>query len=319
MKIDINPQNYSNGNCFDSVIYNICIYFDRNINPYFLSSFGFEYYENTKNEDMLNKLFIWHNDCNGDYLLSKFCGISIKYENNIYNAKDTIKAQIDQLIPIEIEMDSYHIPWNKYYHQFNRRHFFLIIGYTDEDYICFDSYLNQAESFFNKSQLHNHVSRLLMFEKHDYTDDLLSVVEFLKKDLNQKKFSHINDLKKLAIDIAQLKFSDIEKDKNYDIGKSDFIFGLNNLYWSREHFINALLYFSQKYKSDIFCDIIIDLSIIKDKWKKAKDTFIKSYFVIYETKQLNILSTLFFEIADMEEKIINKILKINLLEGNSNE
>lgn len=316
MQLSINVKKHSTYTCFEEVMSTVGDYYGLDISFYFLSTFGFRYLKEEAEALTLGSICISNGGANKE---SIECHCELSYK--IYNrGTEKDNKEIDEIIenninastPVCIILDSYYLPWDKYFLRKHRKHFFLIIGIAGNQYICADPFLNIQKVLIERHTVCENCEGFVDFRVREHKNELLSeqIISSLKSYMLCNKNAHYTDIKKFASDISKMRFSDIDREKHYDLNESGLLFCLAAVNWSRIHFKSAIEYLSRKYKVDICLSIFNSLSDISGMWSKVNSFLMKSVYSDKEKFYLDKATHCLLDIAESENDIMEQILHL---------
>jgi hypothetical protein len=316
MILDFKTHKQNTYNCYDAMIAVVGDYYSIDIAPIFLDSFGFVYQANEIKELSLNSSIGYITNYNDDFLRD-FCGIEVKYTQKDLDIEGIVINNIKTQELTGIHMDSFYLPWSKMQYEHHQNHFFIIIGFEDNKYICIDNFLAEGIVSIDKKIINENALRAIKFafnKNNIIKYDLSDIITIILKHIGNEQNHHIDHLKKFTFDFQNFSFN-ID---NYKIGSEarfNLFQGLSNIEWSRYNFVRALNYISDKFGSKVFENVIVLVNNAHNQWQIVKYTLIRSLLTNNKAYYAKKISDMLYEITNTETEIICTLLNLNNIYG----
>ena len=282
MTLDVIPKRYPTYHCYENnVLAVIGDYWKLNYMPYFWGKFGFRYIPPACS--MLDSQCIEEDSIYFDenFVLDKYAGLkTIRYNKDQLDVKSFLLSQLKIKVPIGIEIDSIHLPWNQYFGKMNRKHYLSVIGYEafSDDLVCVDGFLSNQVQKIKTNNFLPYIDSILAFERTDICtyslDDTIAVIKhgLGYGNMEQRSQMFLNFIR----DFTCISFAQDELEHfSHDIATCRFLFGIICVAWSRINFATSLEYVDQIYNSDRFIKVIPELHKANTLWEKFKGQLMK--------------------------------------------
>lgn len=290
MLINIPIVKHLSFDCYqENIISPICHYWNRDIQPAFFKLFDFNY----EVKKHIGKA-LFESECISPYsysdteqgnnidTLKLYSGINIFKDKNIeLNQREKIiKSMLINEKPVGIAIDSFYLPWNRYYNILGRNHYLMIVGINDSDeFMCYDSFLSSRIENIPKDRLLPYINEFVFFEE---IKSLMKIDKsIIANMLNNKSLLEYKDKYTQMLCFGDYmenyNISMQELNKFKDINLSPLFFMINCLGWCRYNYLQSLILISKKHGINIFDDLIQKLDLINKKWVKVKNLLIKGF------------------------------------------
>ncbi len=145
-----------------------------------------------------------------DYVRRRY-GISFGFLRNYMNgdAETIIMNELKEKRPVGLTVDYRYCPWaqNTYREEYTY-HFVLVVGYTEDEYLCVDNETNFVWPI-NKKKVHEMTREMLLFKGNAVKSSEYNCQKaFLSKDYMYKRRNMNSDLDRIATSI--LRSADVE-------------------------------------------------------------------------------------------------------------
>lgn len=277
--VTINNKTYD---CYhNNIISIIHYYYLQDYNPIFWTGFDFEY-QNNKTKMKYDDLYI--QGCNKltNSILNDFCGINIckQYNYKYDEYKEIIYNNIISHEPTGICIDSYYLPWNKYYKKVKRLHYILVCAMENsQNIVCYDGYLCKEYQTIPLEYIYTNMKYFLLYEKISKKEYKLSeCLQYFKNVILKNNPNKTNELLSISYDLCNSNIDNYNEYDNNDIEMSSFLFQISSLYWNRCNFSDSLSYFKRMYDFDLQAMLYKTKQNCED-WHKVKMLITKAIFL----------------------------------------
>ena len=293
----------------NNIVASLCDYFAIDYRPTFWTNFYFGFKKSEKL--VLNDINIFGNDgVREQKILEDVCGIkcNIMEDLTIEEFTQIIQEEIMASIPVGVNIDSYHLVWNKHYHQVYRYHFILITGIDIKTGLlyCCDGYLSNTIQSITIEEIYINHNYVITFKCTATNMDFHS---YFRNVINESFNNKFSNMLLFSMHITECKYDPMMANFNDDIETSSFIFKFTRICWNRENFIKGINFLVDN-KYYFPKELLQKLEKIKDEWYKARGLFIKSIFA----KRISYVkhsSELIKDLSYMENDVLH-ILKSNI-------
>ena len=267
----------------------------------FLNGFGFEcdYRERgellTYDSPLLGLHFI-----RDDSPLRDLCGFSYHDISAQTESTQVIRDTFFKSGPVGIQIDSYDVPWNKWYKKRHNLHYFIVRDIKKDIFVCRDYYLLDEDIEVSE---HSLKKTLLVFAFK--LQDLLApkdeegATNYLKsilpgQELRRSHLSHFFSLLRKTEAVT----------KNEDIESSNLLFGISNIVWDRYNFAKALHMIGK------LSEASVPMDLVKKDWAVLKQMLIKNYLLVKMGYRPLDLEDCFSAISKSELACLNMLWKL---------
>ena len=265
----------------------------------------------------LDSAVLWHNKIGYQRALKNFCGLYVldTATNQIPDVEQKILRSLEAGQMIGVAIDSYHLPWNTFYHKLHRDHIILLTGINNSQFVCQDPYLSIAEATINCADIVNHIKNIFEFffyKKNPKILNINNIIAFEKEIILPQKNRSLDSLNRFANDIFTISLpSEVSSNSViHKIGASKLIFDITSVANSRNNFASALEYVNALFQTNLFIDIIHKSRTSYSKWILIKSLLTKAAMHKNKQKYLRSIKELINEIACIEEYIYEQIGKL---------
>lgn len=313
-KINILAKKMDTLDCYkNNIIFTLCNYYNIDYRPIFLANFNF-CFEASPDLDT-DHIYIYGGNSKCECsILKDLCGINRKSIENLTYKEFilTIQQEIEMGRPIGIRINSFHLKWNKFYHQLNRNHYILIIGIdiNSGTLSCCDGYLSEEIQVTKIDDIFNHYDFLLTFSKTEIKHyNKLDLYKYFENVINENSDNRLEDIISFSNHITKCKYPcDSEWNQDY-IQTSLFFFRFSQICWSRENFIKGIQYLINHEVYGLSC-LLPNLKLISKEWYKARGLYMKS-IIAKNPDYIVEVSRLIENIAYMENDMVQTLGEIN--------
>ena len=297
MKID-----QSKCNCYENMILYVGDFFKKDVNLYFLNTFGFAYVTDGIQIDqhcVLNKSSISFSN----ELLWEYCGIrTAVIENNENNpTRDPIQCMEGKNRIIGLRLN-----------EEDEDNFVIYLGECDGVYKYQNLYRNREINVIPARNFDTQVIQYFVFEDYGVGFEpkgLDDVVLFLRTYINCSKDEYLKALNRFARDIDLFAFSSDVTVSH--LIRSKFIFGLSNVSWSRYNFACALDHAKNLYQTHVFDQVISKLLQCHKCWELVKNYVVKSFFIKEKLLYRKKIADLLLLIIEMESDMTHDLISLH--------
>lgn len=316
--IDVPVLKHKTYDCFqENIIAPVCHFFERDIHPAFYSLFDFYYID-----DQIKGKPLFEVECVSPYPIEEvenkidtlllYSGVKIEFcsFDSMEECREIIEKKLNTDSIVGLCIDSYYLPWNKYYKILHRKHFLLLMGIDSyREYVCYDANISQSIERIHEKDILLYIQELVLCKKEEtYSaiDDSIVFNMLSNRSLNEYtiKYQKMNDFANL---ISDYDISPDELKKFKDINLSPLFFAIVCLGWCRKNYYDSIIYLSEVYDLHIFDSIIYDLKEINDKWETVKILLIKGFIKNKNGDFLKNVGNIIREIATMESGIVKEL------------
>lgn len=309
--VDIKPRFYGKFDCYqNNIVGPVSEYWYVDYLPIFWTEFNFISERN--NPDTFEEIcFSVGNRFDRGKIWHDFCGVSLNLcrFNDIRIFKKTIIEELEKKNPIVVTIDSNYVPWNKYSQI--RPHCFLIcdIDEDNNELLCCDGTFHVEDICrIDIQYLFDKYYKLILLSHGKVVErDLENALIYFLDVFQDNNSNKSDDLNRIGDYMLHCWNTDNISTISMNISKSYFLLYVTEVCNSRHNFIRGLEYFNQKYKTDVFSSIILELIDVRSSWDSFKGLYVKS---ILSRKNERIENTvnLLRSINIKEEKISRKIV-----------
>lgn len=308
--LDFNIQKNQDYSCRQTVIVEVAKYHGMNYEMIALGNWRFNYCNNT--DIAIGEKLAQIYPMNYIENVERFHGLHLQRERigNI-NVKDTILQNLKLGRPIIVHGDTFYCPWYVGYKRIHYSHFFIVIGYKNGVYQCFDPTMLDHFAEIQEHILLENIDELIIIEPISKpTYKTIEYLEELKKDIqhNIGETFFVN-MCTFSKDVANNFDAKLEYEKfKTDIDTAPLIDNIRDLFVFRIGYANMLHYLADivSLKLNNYANDMYDCS---KAWQTLRGRFIKLAFK-KEIKQetLNDLSHTILSICEKEMCLARKIL-----------
>lgn len=319
MPINTIPLYYDGLSCLDNILISIAAWLKRDYQLVFFKSWNFEFKfgERYKNDLFSDRICI--KELNYKILTEMYCGIHFKY-NKVANVNETLRILANEFNkgrPAIIYMDSIWCPWKIEYQKVSAPHFCLALGINENgDLHCVDSApLNYGTTL----PLHDFLEgggNCITFQIINSKLQNLEFEQIIKGALNGlykqiNGFNTFDSIRNFSIDL-KMSFNLMKELKDNDLSNIwlvPIIKKLRSVSGGRSQYSAFLKYYYSKNNINDLLLLSSDLEFVSSRWNLIMRIIEKH---IYSEKSVNVdnLSTIVSDIADLEEAIAQKLLHL---------
>lgn len=320
MMLDIKPQHDESRNCYEDQIATVLSWMGRNHELMFSESWGFGFKSSCNEKTKMIGKRLDSAKGNLHKLLKKYHGIEIK-EHKIRDAQiflDIMQKEIVSGLPVLLFIDSFWCPWDMNYQKKHSNHCCIVTGY-DNDFksiYCSDGfYMKYGETLaidvLKKSYKSSCSFAIINNERANVNwNDIIE--NALLKLHNREKHMNVFDLiRNFSTEMSSSIDLEVET-KDYDeFWMSPLFSQLLQIENGRKQFSNVLKYLSERFIIEDLFTISKEVMQLAGYWSTVRALLSKACFVKDPNLLITRASSKISNIADEEEKIANKLEKIN--------
>lgn len=319
MNINLKPLYYDGLNCVENSFISITAWLKLNYQLAFMQSwdFGFKTGEAHKNDLFSSRITL--NPIDYRMLIDKYCAIQFTY-NTITDPNETLKIITNEFNngrPVIIFIESFWCPWKDEYQKAHTDHFCLALGINDNgDIHCVDcSPLNYGCVLPLNEFLRGGGDCITFI----VSDDIPKAMEFEKvigelvKDLYKPidGYNTFDSIRNFAFDFKN-SFDLMKEIEGNDLSSTwgiPIIQKLRSVSGGRAQYADFLRCFYSKRNIDGLLELCAELEYVSAKWKYVM-SIIEKHILSKKPVNVDKISNIVFEIADLEEAIAQKIKTI---------
>lgn len=315
MKINIKPIHNTSHDCIQSCTATLANYYNMDYQMFNLGRWNFEY----------NNI-IHYNTYIGNrikpYSFRKVCGHELFhgiYWEAINGYSDSmIKCELlDKGIPTMVSSDLFYCPWNTAYQKYNYQHYFILIGYEKDKFICLDPYMNDLEIEYQSNELYAGMKCFYILKRRDVSVNKYMFIKELQNDIMFFRNNGITEKILMFADDIENKL-DIREEKEgiiTDLYAIPLIDNIRIISLNRKGYSEMINYLSTNVDLAFYDCISLAYECAK-KWDQIRLYLIK-YFINYKDIR-NELSKMIREVS-LSENYLFEVLsdKLKKLEKES--
>lgn len=308
--LNFNIQKNQDYSCRQTVIVEVAKYLGVNYEMIALGNWRFDYCYDTDKSigEKLAQIYPMH------YILSieHYHGLQLqRIKTDNLNVKDVIFHNLELARPVIVHSDTFYCPWYVGYKRIHYSHFFIIIGYKNGNYQCYDPTMCDNLVEAQDHILLEGIDELITIEQvYTETHTANEYLEQLQKDVQTnigRAFSA--GIRAFSEDIARHFDATTEYEKfREDIDTSPLIDNIRDLFVFRIGYANLLHYLADivSPKLNTYASDMIDCA---KAWKTLRGRFIK-LALRKEIRQeiLDDLSRAILNIYEKETRLAEKII-----------
>lgn len=246
--------------------------------------------------------------------IERFLGIHFEFHKDKSNLIDRVKKEIDAKKTVIVHMDSAYCNWlTSYQSKMSTHHYFLIIGYVDNYFLCFDMKNDAPEKIAYDDFLKGCIECMFYNETNIKKEQISArnIYEYLST-FSSNEYQIYDNIKYFA-NYVKNQFTIDSVINGYEPFKyAPFFTWLKGICTSRMNYKRFLEIMIQKNIIKAECELVIEgLTEIYNKWYHVIMCFVRCVYCDDVEDKIYEIGNDIEEIAELEKIFLN-ILKDNL-------